>query len=92
MPADPGKIKFNLLGLILGVIVGFGCVQLLEYTDSSFKSEDGLKEFFGYPVLGSISKIATQEDVIKGKQFNKRMMLTIGIGIIALSLTLIILT
>jgi polysaccharide biosynthesis transport protein len=58
----PNKLKFNLMGLVLGLLVGFGCVYALEYADSSFKNEDELKEMFGLPVLGNISRIGLAKE------------------------------
>ncbi|RKY37022.1 MAG: hypothetical protein DRP72_03540 [Candidatus Omnitrophota bacterium] len=63
IPVKPNKLKLNLLGLILGGMVGFGFVYLLESTDTSFKSADELKSLFNSPVLGTISKIVTEKDL-----------------------------
>jgi len=57
IPVKPNKLKLNLLGLLLGGAIGLGCVYLLEYSDTSFRSSQELKEYFGYPVLGSIFKM-----------------------------------
>lgn len=64
-PVKPNKLKISFLGLLLGGMVGFGFVYMLEYTDTSFKNTAGLKSVFGIPVLGSISKILTEEEFEK---------------------------
>lgn len=89
MAKKPNKVKYNLLGIILGGMVGFGFVYLLEFTDSSFKSEDDLKNMFGYPVLGNISRIITEDDLNKKRKFASKVTFITGIIIILVIFTLI---
>lgn len=72
MPVEPNMAKLNLLGILVGCMAGFGCVYLLEYFDSSFKSETDIKEMFGSTVLGSVAKIITERDLLLHKQRTKR--------------------
>ncbi len=88
IPIKPNKIKLNLLGIILGGMMGFGFVYLLEYTDSSFKSEDELKNMFGYPVLGNISRIVTEDDEKAHKEFRKKVIYITGITILVIAIIL----
>ena len=67
VPVKPNKANISLMGLLLGGACGFGFVYLLDYTDSSFKSDTQLKEHFGYPVLGNISKIVTPDEINRKK-------------------------
>ena len=62
-PIKPNKVKINILGLFLGIGAGFGLVYLMEYLNSSFRSAEQLKKFFKSPVLGSISKIITPQEL-----------------------------
>lgn len=71
-PTKPNKLKVDFLGLVLGGMVGFGSIYLVEYTDHSFKRAEDLKGAFHLPVLGSISKIITEQDIKKGKARTKR--------------------
>ena len=77
VPIKPSKLKVNFLGLILGCMCGGGLVYVLEYTDSSFKSEDDLKEAFDHPVLGSISKIVTEEDVKRKQKLRNKIIFSV---------------
>jgi uncharacterized protein involved in exopolysaccharide biosynthesis len=80
----PNKLKLNFLGLILGGMVGFGFTYLLEYTDSSFKTPDDLKDTFGVPVLGNISKILTVDDFDKkGESLKKIIIIILLITVLA---------
>ncbi len=84
-PVKPNKIKISFLGLIFGLMMGGGLVYVLEYTDSSFKTEEELNNFFEIPVFGTISKIITKEEL---KKRNKKR--TKIIFIICLVLALIL--
>ena len=66
-PIKPNKIQFSFLGLMLGVMAGFGCIYLVEYTDYSFKGIEDLKSYFDLPVLAAISRIITEEDIRSNK-------------------------
>ena len=90
-PIKPNKLKLNFLGLILGGMTGLGFIYLLEYTDSSFKTPDELREYFDYPVLGSISKIVTEDDLKRRARFTKKVVvsiLIIGLLVIGVLLSL----
>ena len=70
-PIKPDKIKFGLMGLVLGAMAGFGCIYLVEYSDQSFRGVEELKSFIDIPVLGAISKIITEEYLRKPSFFAK---------------------
>ncbi|OQX81085.1 MAG: hypothetical protein B6D56_03480 [Candidatus Omnitrophica bacterium 4484_70.1] len=91
-PVKPNKLKFNLLGLIMGGMIGACFVYFLEYTDTSFKSSQELKEYFGYPVLGSISKMITAQDLEDNKRRTKRIALLLGLGILIFILVILVVT
>ena len=82
IPVKPNKIKLNLLGLLLGAMLGAGLVYLVEYIDSSFKNADDLKNSFEEPVLGTISRIVTKDDLTKQKRKNRRLV-TVGVILVA---------
>lgn len=88
--SKPNKLKINFLGFILGGMLGFGCIYILEFADSSFKSIDELKESFGAPVLGSIPKILTEEDLDKKGISIKKIIIAIGIITILVTILSII--
>lgn len=91
LPIKPNRLKLNFLGILLGGVIGFGFVYLLEYTDSSFKNEEELKEYFGYPVLGSISKMVTEEELKHKNRVTWRVITIIFIFIVILTISLIFL-
>jgi len=85
IPVKPNKLKLNLLGLLLGGAIGLGCVYLLEYSDTSFRSSQELKEYFGYPVLGSISKMITLQELKRQRSKVRIIILLIILGVLLIS-------
>ncbi|MFH1678890.1 MAG: GNVR domain-containing protein [Candidatus Omnitrophota bacterium] len=78
-PTKPNKVKIDFLGLMLGGMIGFGCVYLVEYTDQSFKTAEDLKQAFNLPVFGTISKIITQKDLKRKRIVSKKIIILISI-------------
>ncbi len=70
-PASAGKVVapprliIFLAGIILSFGGGFGTVALAEVWDQSVKTPDELSRLTNFPVLGSIPRIQTSEDVIR---------------------------
>ncbi|MBN2120531.1 MAG: hypothetical protein JW734_05710 [Candidatus Omnitrophica bacterium] len=92
MPMKHNRATFSLLGLLLGGACGFGFVYLLDYTDSSFKNDTQLKDSFDSPVLGNISKIITQEDLDKRKEFSRSMLPIVGVVTLIAIVVVIVIT
>ena len=83
-PIKPDKTKWALLGLLLGAGLGFGLIYLLELTDSSFRNEDQLEAAFEYPVLGSITRILTEDDIHKQHQQRLTIIIIVAVGLLFL--------
>jgi len=64
---------FALIGLLVGSVCGFGSVYAADYMDSSFSTQDALGESMGVPVLGSVSKIVTEEEIDKKRKTTRRV-------------------
>ena len=63
-PVAPNK-KINIaIGFILGIIVGFALVLLIEYLDNTYKNKEKLENDLDIPVLGVIP----MTDLRGGKQ------------------------
>ena len=71
------------------MMLGVGSIAFVEYTDSSFKNIDELKNSFEeIPVFGSISKIVTETDIEKNKRFKfKLVSLIILVALVIAGLT-----
>ncbi len=62
-PVSPKRLLIFLAGVILSLGAGVGMVALTEHLDHSVKSPDELFWVTGLPVLGTIIRIETQEDL-----------------------------
>ena len=53
-PVAPNKTMNIVIAFILGMMVGFGIVFLLEYLDNTYKNKEQLEKDLDIPVLGVI--------------------------------------
>jgi capsular polysaccharide biosynthesis protein len=60
-----------IMAFLLGCVLGVGCAYGAEFLDGSFKEADEVREALGLPILGSISKIVTPQDVLDRVQLWK---------------------
>ena len=67
-PVSPERWLIILAGFILSLGAGFGSVALAEHLDHSVKSRDELAQLTGLPVLGSIMRIQTREDMSQARR------------------------
>ncbi len=58
-PIAPNHLRFSLVGLALGIILGFGIAALLEQTDVRVRQEKDLKALVPVRVLVSIPRVST---------------------------------
>lgn len=86
-PAKPQKLLMSLVALLLGFISGIGCVFIAEFADSSFKNTEDAISFLNLPCLGSVSKIMTEEELLKRKRSKKNFTVLFIILILALIIT-----
>jgi len=83
-PIKPKKIQIIFLGLVMGIGLGIAAVFLAEYSDHSFRKVEEARINLGFPALGSISRIITQQEVAETRRSRRRVFI--------LSTTLFILT
>ena len=67
-PARPDLAKIFIFSLLLGIFLGAGVAFVAEYLDQSFQNAEDLQAAIELPVLGSISTIVTEQDVVERKQ------------------------
>ncbi|MFH1359761.1 MAG: GNVR domain-containing protein [Candidatus Omnitrophota bacterium] len=83
-PFKPNKPLIAMVGLFLGCMAGIGFVFLREFLDKSFLDVQDAKEYFGQPLLGAISRIATSETMTQETDRTRFMVLVVcAIGITA---------
>jgi len=81
-PVSPKRWLIFLAGVILSLGVGFGTVALAEHLDHSVKSSDELARLTGLPVLGSIMRIQTREDLTQARRKQKLIWAVTGFSLI----------
>ncbi len=81
-PVSPKRWLIFLAGVIMSLGAGFGTVALAEHLDHSVKTSDELARLTGLPVLGSIIRIETSEDVTRARQKRKMIWALTGFSLI----------
>jgi succinoglycan biosynthesis transport protein ExoP len=61
-PDSPNRPLFNLVGLALGLLVGFASALTLEFFDTSVKTEREVVEVLGAPIFGEIPWLPTKAE------------------------------
>ncbi|MUK87403.1 capsular biosynthesis protein [Ornithinibacillus sp. L9] len=56
-PVNPKPMLNIAIAIVLGAMVGVGIAFLLEYLDTTVKTEDDIEKRLGVPVLGTISHV-----------------------------------
>jgi polysaccharide biosynthesis transport protein len=62
-PTSPNMAQINLIGLMLGMVVGGGISFLKEMKDRSMHSDKDVQFYIPAPVLGCMPQIVTQESL-----------------------------
>jgi capsular exopolysaccharide synthesis family protein len=57
-PIPKNETRFYALGIILGLLLGLGLAFLLEFNDSTIKSNEDVEKYLALPILGTIPHIA----------------------------------
>ena len=68
MAENPQPIKPNLklnmaIAAVIGLMIGVGIAFLLEYLDTTVKTEQDIEELLGLPILGLVSPISNRDVV-----------------------------
>ena len=61
-PFSPNRTRMNLMGAIAGLALGLGLVALLEYRDTTLRSDDDVLSTLNLPVLAVIPLLVTSVD------------------------------
>lgn len=61
-PVKPNKMLNMAIALVIGLMVGVGLAFLLEYLDTTIKTEQDVEELLGLPILGFVSRIPDTND------------------------------
>ncbi|GKV66236.1 MULTISPECIES: YveK family protein [unclassified Sporosarcina] len=71
-PVKPNP-KLNIaIAAVIGLMIGVGIAFLLEYLDTTVKSEQDIEELLGLPILGLVSPIANKDVATSRSRRKKR--------------------
>jgi polysaccharide chain length determinant protein (PEP-CTERM system associated) len=59
-PKSPDRLRMNLMGALGGLAVGLGFAALLEYRDTSLRSDDDVLVALALPVLATVPTMTTE--------------------------------
>lgn len=77
-PISPDRLTYNLMGLVAGLAIGLALVVLLEYRDTTFKTDSELSGVLNLPVLAVVPLM--QSDTERRSRFRRRLILNLGFG------------
>ena len=61
-PFSPDRFRILLMGSALGLMIGLGLIALLEYRDSSFKTEADVLRVLQLPVLAIVPMMSSERE------------------------------
>jgi polysaccharide chain length determinant protein (PEP-CTERM system associated) len=64
-PLPSNRLQINVVGLALGLFLGFGVAALLEIRDTTYREASDVVDVLSLPVLASVPHIATSGDLRK---------------------------
>ena len=65
-PFSPDRVRINVMGALGGLALGLGLAALLEYRDTSFRTDEDVVSSIALPVLAMIPLITTTVDDRRG--------------------------
>jgi len=72
-PVKPNKMLNIVIGAVVGLVIGVGLVFLLEYLDTSIKTEQDVEELLHLPIIGLVSPIPDEDPMGKVKGGSKNV-------------------
>lgn len=82
-PHSPNRQRIDLLGAFVALAVGLGLAALMEYRDSSFRSEQDIVTCLAMPVLAAVPRVTTSAEA---RSYGRRRLLA---GVVAGAATVV---
>jgi uncharacterized protein involved in exopolysaccharide biosynthesis len=90
-PFSPNRPQINGFGMAAGLCLGIGLIVLLEYRDSSFKTDDEITALLSLPVLAVVPLMRSDDDRQRARK--RRLAMNVGLGsTVAACLTVLVYT
>ena len=82
-PISPDRIRMNLMGATAGLALGLALVFLLEWRDTSLRTEADVLTALSLPVLAIVPAIETKKEVVTRRR--RRLVLAAAAALVLLS-------
>ena len=80
-PFSPNRLRIIAMGAALGLGLGLAVIGLLEYRDSTFKTEDDIQRVLQLPVLAMVPMMASDREL----KIQRRRRLAIVLGAVVMA-------
>jgi polysaccharide chain length determinant protein (PEP-CTERM system associated) len=77
-PFKPNRMVINMVGMTAGLAVGVALVGLLEWRDSSFKTDDEVSNVLTLPVLAVVPLMQSNQD--RERLARRNLIASVGLG------------
>jgi polysaccharide chain length determinant protein (PEP-CTERM system associated) len=84
-PFSPKRPQLDIMGAAFGLALGLGLTALLEYLDSSLKTEDDVVQALMLPVLALIPLMATGVDERRSRKRRALMLSCVAAAVVLIS-------
>ncbi len=82
-PYSPNVMKIDLVGAFLGLSFGLGLVGLLEYRDSTFRTEGEVAQLLKLPVLALVPIMASEFDLRARRRRGRLVAFAVGVVVLS---------
>lgn len=65
LPVSPNAMLNIAIAFVVGLMAAVGLAFLLEYLDTTIKTEKDIEDTLGMPILGAVSNMDSVEDFLK---------------------------
>jgi len=77
-PFRPNRVLINIGGIVGGLLIGIGIVGLLEYRDTTFKTDDEVAATLLMPVMAVIPMMQSERD--RRRRIRRRFVWSVGLA------------
>jgi polysaccharide chain length determinant protein (PEP-CTERM system associated) len=84
-PFSPNRMMLDAMGAVLGLILGLGFTALLEYLDSTLKTEDDVVQVLMLPVLALIPNMPSPAEVRLQQRRRAIFLSFVAAGVVVMS-------
>ena len=82
-PMSPNRRRLALLGCVMGTLLGFSLIFLVEYLDHSLTTVEEVEQYLGLPVLGTIPRMILRTSK-RGRKVRIAVFLVLGMLVVVL--------